>query len=99
MSLGACHALELAFVFVFDTLGVSATMAGESAPAHLADQMHQAWVAFGRDGTPGWRQWTPKDRAVMTFDVTSELTRGPRGDELALWDGSPAPPGASLIPV
>jgi para-nitrobenzyl esterase len=53
---------------------------------HLADEMHRAWVAFGRDGAPGWRPWTPEDRAVMTFDVTSELTRGPRSDELALWD-------------
>jgi para-nitrobenzyl esterase len=83
-SLGACHALELAFVF--DNLGVGAPMAGESAPQRLADQMHRAWVAFGRDGTPGWQPWTPEDRAVMTFDVPSELTRGPRGDELALWD-------------
>ncbi|HEY5472610.1 MAG TPA: carboxylesterase family protein, partial [Candidatus Limnocylindrales bacterium] len=83
-SLGACHALELAFVF--DTLGESAPMAGEAPPVHLADEMHRAWVAFGRDGAPGWRPWTPEDQAVMTFDVTSELTRGPRSDELALWD-------------
>jgi para-nitrobenzyl esterase len=83
MSLGACHALELAFVF--DTLDVGAPMAGETAPRHLADEMHQAWVAFGRHGAPGWRPWTPEDRAVMTFDVTSELTRGPRSDELTLW--------------
>ena len=61
-------------------------MAGETAPPYLADEMHRAWVAFGRDGAPGWRPWTPDDRAVMTFDVTSELTRGPRSDELALWD-------------
>ena len=61
-------------------------MTGETAPRHLADEMHRAWVAFGRDVAPGWRPWTPQDRAVMTFDVTSELIRGPRSDELALWD-------------
>jgi para-nitrobenzyl esterase len=83
-SLGACHASELAFVF--DTLAMGAPMAGETAPRLLADQMHQAWVAYGRDGAPGWRPWTPDDRAVMTFDVVSELTCGPRSDELAVWD-------------
>jgi para-nitrobenzyl esterase len=82
--LGACHALELPFVF--DTLGEGAPMAGDAAPQHLADEMHRAWVTFARDGTPGWRQWTPADQAVMTFDATSELVTGPRSDELALWD-------------
>jgi para-nitrobenzyl esterase len=61
-------------------------MAGQTAPQHLADEMHRAWVAFGRDGSPGWAPWTPDDRAVMTFDATSELAVGPRSDELALWD-------------
>jgi len=81
--LGACHALELAFVF--DTLDDGALMTGETAPQHLADEMHRAWVAFGRDGDPGWRPWAPDDQAVMTFDLTSELVQSPRGDELALW--------------
>ena len=82
--LGACHALELPFVF--DTLDEGALMAGDTASRHLAEEMHRAWVAFARDGAPGWRQWTPTDHAVMTFDATSELTTGPRSDELALWD-------------
>jgi para-nitrobenzyl esterase len=83
-NLGACHALELAFVF--DTLRDSATMAGETAPQQLADEMHRAWVAFGRAGDPGWRPWTPNDEAVMTFNRTSELAEAPRAGELALWD-------------
>ncbi len=61
-------------------------MVGEAAPQHLADEMHRAWVAFGRDGAPGWRPWTPQERAVMVFDVASELTWAPRDAELALWD-------------
>jgi para-nitrobenzyl esterase len=86
-SLGACHALELAFVF--DTLAEGAPMVGDTAPQHLADEMHRAWVAFGRDGAPGWRPWTPDERAVMVFDVASETTLAPRDAELALWDGQP----------
>ena len=81
--LGACHALELGFVF--DTLGHGSAMAGETAPQQLADQMHRAWVAFARSGDPGWTAWTPDDPAVMTFDLESEVVTGPRADELALW--------------
>ncbi|OFE16724.1 carboxylesterase [Humibacillus sp. DSM 29435] len=83
MGLGACHALELGFVF--DTLGEGSAMAGANAPQPLADEMHRAWVAFARDGDPGWTAWTPDDPAVMTFDCESEVVYGPRADELALW--------------
>ena len=84
LGLGACHALELPFVF--DTLNGGTTMTGEAAPQRIADEMHRAWVAFGRDRSPGWRPWTPEDPAVMVFDLDSELVVGPRSDELALWD-------------
>ncbi|MEU9377868.1 carboxylesterase family protein [Streptomyces sp. NPDC048255] len=55
--LGACHALELGFVF--DTLDVpeSAWLAGPDAPQALADEMHAAWVAFAVTGDPGWAPW------------------------------------------
>ncbi len=81
--LGACHALELAFVF--DTLATGALMAGEGAPQSLAEQMHRAWVAFGREGDAGWSRWTPEHPAVMTFGAESGVVEGPRADELALW--------------
>ncbi len=81
--LGACHALELGFVF--DTLGTGSAMAGDTAPSSLADAMHRAWVAFGRAGDPGWPEWTPTRQVVMTFDVESAVVEAPRADELALW--------------
>ena len=81
--LGSCHALELAFVF--DTLAEATPMVGQSAPQHLADEMHRAWVSFARDGEPGWGPWTPHKQAVMTFDATSEVAHAPRATELALW--------------
>jgi para-nitrobenzyl esterase len=82
--LGACHALELPFVF--DTVGRGAPMAGDAAPRQLADAMHQAWVAFARQGTPGWQSWSPGQPAVMTFDVDSRVVLAPRAAELAIWD-------------
>jgi para-nitrobenzyl esterase len=81
--LGACHALEIGFVF--DTVGQPSAMAGETAPQRLADDMHRAWVAFARDGDPGWTAWTPQEPDVMTFDLEPEVVRAPRADELALW--------------
>ncbi|MFJ4775821.1 carboxylesterase/lipase family protein [Streptomyces sp. NPDC088762] len=55
--LGACHALELGFVF--DTLRVpeASWLAGPDAPQSLADEMHAAWVRFAVKGEPGWEPW------------------------------------------
>ncbi|MFI5617083.1 carboxylesterase/lipase family protein [Streptomyces sp. NPDC051567] len=55
--LGACHALELGFVF--DTLDAPETswLAGPHAPRALAGEMHAAWVSFAVTGDPGWAPW------------------------------------------
>ena len=54
--LGACHGLELPFVF--DTLaaatGPTGLLGPDDPPQALADRMRDAWVAFARDGDPGW---------------------------------------------
>jgi para-nitrobenzyl esterase len=85
--LGACHALELPFVF--DTLGSGSTaLTGPDAPQDLADRMHAAWVAFATSGDPGWPQYDTASRAVMTFDQpASRVIENPRADEYALWVG------------
>ncbi|WP_404953069.1 carboxylesterase/lipase family protein [Streptomyces sp. 147326] len=55
--LGACHALEIGFVF--DTLAApeATWLAGPGAPQALADEMHAAWVRFAVTGDPGWAAW------------------------------------------
>ena len=51
--LGACHLLEVPFVF--DTLGKGTEpLWGNNPPQQLADAMHAAWVAFATTGDPGW---------------------------------------------
>lgn len=84
--LGACHALELGFVF--DTLGKerSGPLAGQNPPQSLATEMHSAWVGFASTGEPGWAPYTAGHRAVMTFDTTSGLVVDPRADERSAWD-------------
>jgi para-nitrobenzyl esterase len=82
--LGACHALELPFVF--DTLaGAPSPLQGDNPPQELADRMHAAWVAFAATGDPGWSQYDTTSRSVMTFDhPESRQLEDPHGDELAL---------------
>ena len=85
--LGACHALEIGFVF--DTLDAEGSDAlyGSSPPAELAAVMHRAWVDFARSGRPGWGAYDLDTRATMTFDVDSTLVHDPRSEQRVLWDG------------
>jgi para-nitrobenzyl esterase len=86
--LGACHALEIAFVF--DTLDAPGTslLTGPDAPQPLADAMHARWVTFAEHGDPGWPAYSTETRAVMTFDGDgARVVNDPRADERRLWDG------------
>jgi para-nitrobenzyl esterase len=83
--LGACHAVEIPFVF--DALGPR-TLAGPDAPQHLADEMHGAWVRFARTGDPGWEPWDPDRRPVMRFAApVSAVVHDPGAATRRLWDG------------
>jgi carboxylesterase type B len=85
--LGACHALEIPFVFdTLDKEGYEELM-GTNPPQQLADAMHAAWVAFATGGNPGWPQYDLKRRATMRFDTKQELVEDPRSAERALWEG------------
>jgi para-nitrobenzyl esterase len=84
--LGACHALEIAFVF--DTLGYGTeALLGPNPPHRLADTIHAAWVAFATSGDPGWPKYNLQRRATMRFDTTCEVVNDPLHKERALWEG------------
>jgi para-nitrobenzyl esterase len=84
--LGACHALEIPFVF--DTLGNGTEpLWGTAPPQQLAGTMHAAWVAFATTGDPGWPKYDLRRRATMRFDTTSEVVDDPRSAERQLWEG------------
>lgn len=85
--LGACHGLEVPFVF--DTLGNRAEpLIGSDPPQALADTMHAAWVSFAATGDSGWPEYDLDRRATMRFDTTSALVSDPRSAERALWEGA-----------
>jgi carboxylesterase type B len=84
--LGACHALELGFVF--DNLHSPdiAALVGPDPPQPLAAAMHRAWVAFATRGDPGWDRFTPATRRVKVFDgAHNPVVADPRGQERQLW--------------
>jgi carboxylesterase type B len=85
--LGACHGLEIGFVF--DTLGCGTEpVAGANPPQGLADLMHAAWVGFATRGDPGWPRYELERRTTMRFDSTSQVVSDPKAWKRVLWDGA-----------
>ena len=84
--LGACHGLEIGFVF--DNLDDPAgrPMAGAAPPQTLADEMHGAWVSFVKTGRPGWPAYG-HDRNVRSFGTTSTTVNDPGAPQRGAWDG------------
>ncbi|MFH8666303.1 carboxylesterase/lipase family protein [Streptomyces anulatus] len=83
LELGACHALEIGFVF--DNLRHGEALSGPDAPQPLADVMHRAWVDFTTSGDPGWTAWDTR-RPVRVFDHPGTSTvLAPRQEELRAW--------------
>ena len=90
--LGACHGLEIAFVFGNQGRGDVAAFTGSGPDADsLADRMMDAWLAFARTGDPStpslpWPSHDPAARPTMVFDVVTEVQHAPRDDERATID-------------
>jgi len=89
--LGACHALEIPFVFgTLDAPGM-ANFAGDGPDAwHVSEQMIDAWAAFAQDGNPGaavaaWTRWNRRDHWAWIIDRNARIERDPRAAERRLW--------------
>jgi len=85
--LGACHAIEVPFVF--DTLHApgSPAISGDAAPQELATVMHRAWVDFVTTGDPGWPSYDLATRPVQVFGTLTSVVPDPRAEQRAVWDG------------
>lgn len=91
--LGACHALEIPFVFDnLDKTGVE-FLTGVDAPQSLADDMHGAWINFAQTsdpngaGLPEWPAYDPgENRATMCFGTPTHLVHDPEPDERNAWE-------------
>ncbi len=84
--IGACHTMEMPFVFDnLDKKGFEG-LVGTNPPQQVADAMHDAWVAFATSGRPAWPQFDLKRRATMRFDTTSVVVEDPCPAERVLWE-------------
>ncbi|HET7737081.1 MAG TPA: carboxylesterase/lipase family protein [Tepidiformaceae bacterium] len=89
-SLGACHALEIPFVFgtLDSPLG---KLAGKGAEAEvLVEAMQGAWAAFARGGDPStrrleWPRFDTERRRTATFGPKVEVREAPLDEERRAW--------------
>lgn len=92
--LGACHALEIPFVFNTLNHRTTAIITGDTPPQSIADVMHASWIAFahGRDltevqGLPTWPRYQEGQRATMLFNTTCSVSIDPQPITRRLWEG------------
>lgn len=90
-ALGACHALDLPFVFGTHRLVPPFAGAGPDADA-LAATIGDAWLTFARSGDPSTDalHWPPFDverRSTMLLDRRCRIEELPREAERRCWDG------------
>ncbi len=84
---GACHAVEIPYVFRTQHIGGLKIIVGSDVPDSVADAAHGAWVSFVATGDPGWPAYTPDTRTTGVITDTVTVVDDPDGDERALWDG------------
>ncbi|WP_439378994.1 carboxylesterase/lipase family protein [Amycolatopsis lexingtonensis] len=66
--LGACHGLELPFVF--DALAAvpgPRGLLGENPPQELATELNGAWHSFATTGSPGWPEYAGEDTVFHAY--------------------------------
>jgi para-nitrobenzyl esterase len=93
--LGACHALDVPFVF--RQLGSSEAefLTRGRSPQSLGDMMSTAWAAFAGTGQPaaaglpGWPAYGP-GRRTMILDELPRLEADPRQELREFWVDEPA---------
>jgi len=93
--LGACHALEIPFVFesINSRGGEMFTGPVSEEMRAMSRAMHEAWASFARtgapvsDGLPEWPRYTPDRRATMVFDLESSVEIDPGGADREAWSG------------
>jgi len=75
--IGACHMLEIPFVFDDFDNSLARTLVGPDHPQPLADAVHDAWISFATDGVPrsqglpAWPRFDDDSRQLMRLDERS----------------------------
>jgi para-nitrobenzyl esterase len=86
--LGACHGVEIPFVFGTHRDERAARLVGEGPDAdRLAERMQDAWLSFARRGDPGWPAYDAVARATRLAGLEWRVEPDPMGAERRFWDG------------
>ena len=87
-ALGACHALEMPFVFGTLSAPTQDRFAGAGPDVEcLSANMMDAWISFARTGRPAhggigaWPAYDAQTRSTMVFDRASRAESDPFGEE------------------
>lgn len=90
---GACHALEIPFVWNNLEASTFRMFLGKTPPQRLASTMHTSWIAFARTGNPNtpdlpdWPVYDTDERTIMLFHEECGVVHDPQGAERAAWEG------------
>ena len=86
-ALGACHAVEIAFVFGTNTKPGAAKFYGHGDAANaLAIATMDAWTSFARTGSPGWKPYDSDSRITKILGKNCRTENAPLEPERAAWD-------------
>jgi len=92
-ALGACHGIELPFVFGTINHQIVGLFSGQGEQVqHISDQIQKAWVSFAATGDPScdivgaWSEYEKGEKQVMLFDDRCEPKIGLGEDILNFWD-------------
>jgi para-nitrobenzyl esterase len=103
-ALGACHALDVPFVFgSLEHPGVRDLVGDGAGAARLSDTMQGAWLAFARGQLPGhpelpdWPAYEAERRATMILGPECSVALAPAECERAFWDEIAAEGPAGMI--
>jgi para-nitrobenzyl esterase len=90
-TLGACHAIEIPFVFGNEGNALVRPLSGLSGEgARFGRRLQRAWLGFARSGSPGhdrlptWPRYRPDSRATMILGRECELADAPLDAEREL---------------
>jgi para-nitrobenzyl esterase len=90
-ALGACHAIEIPFVFGNESSPLARPFSGINGDgARFARCLQQSWLAFARTGNPGhdrlptWPRYQPAQRATMVLGRECQLSDAPLDAERVL---------------
>lgn len=92
--LGACHGLEMPFVWNNLDTPFAHFLLGDASTRlrPLSDRIHAAWAAFIRTGTPNTAalaDWPPYDlthRTTMLLNEVSQIVDDPQAELLPVWN-------------